>query len=229
MGGLGLAGCDGLGASRAEPVGLFTSLPILWRESDDIASMIKSDAPKHWAIPVLEARGPIRPLDRLAQVPADVRLIVMAQPRPLAPDENVALDRWVRAGGHLLLFADPMLTADSAYALGDKRRPQEIALLSPILTRWGLRLEFDEDQPEGERQAVVLGESLPINLSGQFVLAAGARPCELLASGLAARCRIGRGSVFAVADAALFETAQDDGAQRSAALARLLDEAGRGD
>ena len=67
---------------------------------------------------------------------------MMIQPRPLSPQENVALDNWVAAGGRLLLFADPALTEDSAFAIGDRRRPQDVVLLSPILARWGLELEL---------------------------------------------------------------------------------------
>ena len=50
----------------------------------------------------------------------------------------------MRGGGRVLLFADPMLTRHSAFALGDRRRPQDVVLLSPILARWRLELQFDE-------------------------------------------------------------------------------------
>jgi hypothetical protein len=222
------AGLIGRGDDRAQarPIGLFTSLPIVWRETDDLAQLLRTEAPSHWALAVLKAHGRLRALDTLTgndgTLPLARRaLLVMAQPRPLSPTENVALDDWVRGGGHVLLFADPMLTVQSAFALGDKRRPQDVALLSPILDHWGLGLQFDENQPFGEREAELLGARIPVNLAGHFVARSAA--CAVQSEGLAARCRIGAGEVTAVADAALWDagTAGDAGT-RAAMLERLL-------
>lgn len=208
---------------------LFTSLPILWGEAGDMRDLLKTDAPPHWVRTALEARGPLQPLDTLTnlkRLPART-LLVIAQPRPLSPEENVALEDWVRGGGRVLLFADPLLTAHSAYALGDPRRPQDVVLLSPILTRWGLELRFDEAQPAGEHSVEWLGENLPVDLPGHFAVKNPAA-CRTEAGGLVARCRIGAGRVLAVGDAALLDLgiAGDDRARR-AALDRLLDEAAR--
>jgi hypothetical protein len=116
-----------------------------------------------------------------------------------------------------------MLTADSTYALGDRRRPQDIVLLSPILARWGLELRFDEDQPAGEHDAAreSAGAALPVNLPGQFASRPGGHDarCAIVREGLVARCRIGRGRALIVADAALFEPSDADG-KRAAALDR---------
>ena len=217
------------GAAQGPPpdraIGLFTSLPVVWPEGGP-AEILGRDAPPHWAMAVLRGQGKVIPLDRLASdgggdAPLGAMdLLVMAQPRPLAPDENVALDEWVRGGGGVLLFADPMLTAHSAFALGDPRRPQDIVMLSPILARWGLGLEFDEAQPAGERRADLFGIAVPVNLPGRFVAAGGAPRCAIAASGLAARCDVGAGRVLAIADAALLE--QEDGGA-SDARARIFD------
>lgn len=158
-------------------------------------------------------------------MPADLGVMVMAQPRPLSPDENVALDDWVGAGGRLLLFADPMLTQRSVFAIGDKRRPEGTVLLSPILTRWGLTLEFDDAQLLGEREVEVFGQAVPVNLPGRFrlSLSPGEGHCSLHAGGLVARCSVGKGIVLAVADAALLEPQpQGDADDRAAALETLL-------
>jgi hypothetical protein len=217
----------GHGAPDPRPIGLFTSLPILWRETGDLADLLKADTPPHWALAVLAGRGRVQPLDTLTgkdgTLPLTRRaLLIMVQPRPLSPAENVALDDWVRAGGRVLLFADPMLTARSPFALGDKRRPQDIVLLSPILARWGLALQFDEGQPFGTRDVALLGGQVPVNLPGRFAIH-GAPTCRLLAAGLAARCRIGSGEVLAIADAALLEDGTSgDQAQRRAMLERIL-------
>ena len=208
------AGTSGEGQARSRPLGLFTSLPIFWAETADLRDLLRSDAPPHWVLAALRRQGEVRPLDSLmaegtAPVLAGIGTLVMAQPRALAPEENVALDAWVRGGGRLLLFADPMLTEESAYSLGDKRRPQDIVLLLPILAHWQLRLEFDEDQPAGERQVGIAGIALPVNLPGRLLVTPGSRRCTLLGKGIIAQCRLGKGQALIVADAALLERQRD--------------------
>lgn len=223
------------GDARAAPLApllLFTSLPIYWSEAPDIAAQLRQDGEPHWARRAIEARRPLRPVDALeARALGGDGDLLMIQPRPLAPAENVALDAWIGGGGRLLLFADPALTSDSDFALGDRRRPQDIVLLSPILARWGLRLEFDEGQTMGER-AVTVGDgaTVPVNLPGRFAIVPGGRAdraCRLGADGLLAECKIGRGRVLAIADAALFESAPDQASEaaRRIALGSLLDRA----
>ena len=77
-----------------------------------------------------------------------VTRLLLAQPRALSGPENVALDAWVRGGGHLLLFADPMMTGESRFGIGDRQRPQDVILLSPILNRWCRDPQFDQNQPQ---------------------------------------------------------------------------------
>lgn len=209
--------------------GLFTSLPILWSESVDVAALLQSDAGEHWARPLIAAGGRIEPLDRLAGPPGygpldELRFLVIAQPRPLAPDENIALDEWVRGGGRLLLLADPALTQESLFSLGDPRRPQGLVLLSPILRRWGLELQLDATQPLGQQLIPVEQLSIPVNLPGQFRLIAAGSTCQLAGQGLLADCRVGRGRVLALADAALLERG-DQEAERAEALTSLLSRA----
>ena len=226
-----IAGAAWYGKEHAptRPLLLFTSLPIYWPEAPDIATALKSEEQPHWARRALEAQRALRPIDTLdAATLGKARDLLMIQPRPLSPAENVALDAWVAEGGRLLLFADPALTLDSTFALGDRRRPQDIVLLSPILARWGLRLEFDAEQAGGEHMAA-LGEgvAVAVNLPGRFAEAPGGRQdaaCRIEAEALLADCRIGRGRVIAIADAALFEPVDDPAAEaiRRTALDALL-------
>jgi hypothetical protein len=216
------------GSFDRSPIGLFTSLPILWSEGSDLAAEISGAAPPHWAKPALAARGPIQPLDMLSGPPGHAPLdklkrLVMAQPRALSPQENVALDNWVRAGGHLLLLADPALTEDSAFAIGDPRRPQTVVLLSPILDRWGLELRFDDAQAFGETEREVMDRTIPVNLPGQFATQ-GQANCRLWGGGLAVTCAIGKGRMVALADAAVLEREDPDGT-RADAFGWLLDAA----
>ncbi|MXO74593.1 ABC transporter [Altererythrobacter aerius] len=212
--GLALAGAAGWAlADRAEPrapLGLFSSLPVVWPETASLGELIAPDAAPHWVRTALEDRFTPVPLDALdAQVLAPLRSLVMAQPRPLAPAENVALDEWVRAGGRVLLFADPLLTEESRFAIGDRRRPQDVVLLSPILSRWGLELTFDEDQDGRERLVAVGGQAVPVRLAGALRPVAGpGSECAIESAGLIAECQVGKGRVVVFADAAVLESAR---------------------
>lgn len=221
---IALAACKPAEPERPQQVvGLSTSLPLIWGEAGDIRGQLAADAPVHWAMALLKTKGRVVPLDTLADprgglpLPGDA-LLVLAQPLPLTPQENVALDAWVRGGGRLLLFADPMLTAHSVFALGDPRGPQRVAMLSPILRHWGLELQFDAAQPTGDRVLVGQDMSLPVNLAGRFSVGSQVR-CRIDVQGVVVRCSIGKGLVLAVGDAAVFD---GDDAGRSAALTSLL-------
>ncbi len=204
-------------------IGLFTSLPILWNEAAELKGLLDPPVAPHWARTVLQSNRKVVALDTLLELQR-VDLLVAAQPRPLLPEENVALDDWVRKGGHVLLFADPMLTRESAFALGDRRRPQDVALLSPILARWGLQLRFDDAQALGERESP--GEGLPVNLPGTLAPIAGGHDasCVIGEAQLVARCQIGKGRAIIVADAALLEPNEDEDS-RWIKLQKLIGEA----
>lgn len=212
-------GCSSKGQGVAGPLLLFTSLPVYWPETPDLATALKGEEPPHWARRAIETERALRPVDTLDAATLNGRRdLLMIQPRPLSSAENVALDEWVAGGGRLLLFADPALTAATTFALGDRRRPQDIVLLSPILARWGLRLEFDAEQAAGEHTVELDGVSIPVNLPGRFVVVAGGRAdasCRIGQDALLASCEVGKGRVLAIADAALFEPV-DEPARRNA-------------
>jgi hypothetical protein len=241
---LGLTGCGqvGEGAHSGKAgdavIGLCSTLPIAWNENEDLRGQLADrDAPS-WVLTALRERGRAVPLDTLADkagalpLPRDGAL-VLAQPRALTARENVALDAWVQGGGRVLLFADPMLTAPTRFAPGDPRRPQDVALLSPILARWGLVLEFDEAQPAGERPIALREGVLPVNLAGRWskvgMNGETVGTCVIDASGLLADCRAGKGRIVALADAAVLENVAEsaENAHRAnmfqALLARLED------
>lgn len=232
--GLALAVSLAAGACSAAPepapptqrpaLGLMTTLPLIWSEAADIGELLKPDANGGWVRQALEKRFALEPLDLLDEESlAGLDRLILAQPRALGPDENVALDAWVRQGGTLLLFADPLLTRHSRFPVGDRRRPQDVVLLSPILSHWGLELLFDEEQAEGERIVEIEDASLPVNMPGRFEVARGAA-CSLAGSGVLAMCRLGQGRVVALADAALLDDAEGgDPESRAAALDHLIE------
>ncbi|MEC7953261.1 MAG: DUF4350 domain-containing protein [Pseudomonadota bacterium] len=213
-------------AAPKHPVGLFSTLPIYWGEGDR-AAILDGSNHSDWVRDLIEQRFDIEPLDTVEPDAIDgLDRIIMAQPRPLAPSENVALDNWVRAGGRLLIFADPLLTRHSDFALGDRRRPQDVVLLSPILTRWGLELRFDDAQPSEERLISASGNQYPVNLAGQFV-ATGDGKCTISEAGLFAWCSVGNGRVTLMADAAILDSEETaaTSAQRQVLLATLIGDA----
>lgn len=185
-------------------VGLMGTIPIYWGESDSLASAINGKGEAHWARQELERSYRLEPLDVLDAASLEpLDYLLLAQPRALAPAENVAVDAWVRQGGNLLLFADPMMTGESRFAIGDRRRPLDVALLSPLLGHWGLTLEFVEDQPGGMALREIAGVAVPVALPGRFVAADGSGDCTVSADGLLARCALGRGRATILADAAV--------------------------
>lgn len=193
-------------AASLADLGLMGTIPVFWGEAGDISQMLAGQGEPHWARPVLERHYRLVPLDALdAASLSRVRLLLLAQPRALSAAENVALDAWVRTGGRLVLLADPAMTGESRYAVGDKRRPHDVTLLSPILAHWGLGLEFEEDQAEGYRPLDRDSGNLPVNLAGRFVQLGGAQLCRLSGDGAVARCTIGRGHALLLADAALLD------------------------
>ena len=206
-------------------LGLMGSIPIYWGEAEDIEGLLGGDAAPHWARAQLERGYRLEPLDTLAgDSLAGLDFLLLAQPRALSPAENVALDTWVRAGGRVLLFADPMLTGRSRFAIGDRRRPQDVILLSPILDHWGLRLEFDIGRAPGIALVESGGAVIPVNLPGQFADVAGDSDCTIEANAILARCRIGAGRAIVLADAAMLDL-HDAHWTASPALDWLLEQA----
>lgn len=199
---------------------LFTSLPIYWSEGG-VGDLLATDAAPHWARTALEQRFDLRPVDALTSLPATGGTLLMAQPRALSPAENVALDDFVRAGGRVVLIADPMLDVHSSYGFGDKRRPAAIAMLSPILARWGLRLTMDEREAY---EAQWGGHAFPVEEGGLFERTGAGHEsrCHLSSGDLAARCNVGAGKVQLLADATFLADGDHAGQGADALLLDLV-------
>ena len=183
-----------------------TGLPIVWGEGGAFDPESRPAA----SYRVLEARFAVRPIDAIEpETLRGARLMLLAQPRVLAPEELVALDFWVRGGGRLLVLTDPQLAWPSELALGDVRRPPALPLLGPLLRRWGLRLEDGTgpaaDRVEtsgGVRRIAFAGPAWEHRAPpGRFVVTGA--DCALAGRPWLARCRIGRGEALLVADADL--------------------------
>jgi hypothetical protein len=212
-------------ATNLPELGLMGTIPIYWGEAGDFGELVAGGEAAHWARRQLEADYEIRPLDELSEESlAGLDFLMLAQPRALSPAENVALDSWLRGGGRLLLFADPMLTGESRFAIGDRRRPQDVILLSPILNHWGLTLEFDEDQQAGAALLPTVGAPLPVNLPGSLRVEHGEAVCAILVADVLAQCAMGNGHALVLADAALLDL-HDTDPRAAAALDWLVGKA----
>ena len=218
------------GSQPRERLGLVTSLPIYWNETIGGDMLAANEDEPHWVRTVLERQFELVPLDGLAASDevapsaefARLGKLILAQPRALQPAEFVALDSWLRNGGVALIFADPLLTQHSNYSLGDPRRPQAAALLSPILKRWGLEQQYIAEQPGTTRLVDMGGFSMPVQQAGLFKLVpGGGATCEISGGGLMADCTIGQGRAVIIGDAAMLD-ANGDLPEQSAALRALL-------
>lgn len=211
------------GQAPRERLGMMTSLPIYWDDGAGIEDILSGEAQLPWVREALETHYEIVPLDTFAssgtgqgEAPAasplaDLRHLLIVQPRGLSPADNVALDRWVRAGGRLIYALDPMLTGSYAVPLGDPRHPTLTGLLPPVLPRWGLQMQFTERQPFELHEVATDFGPMPVMMAGQITLTdEGKQQCQLEADGLLATCRIEKGQVTLVADAVLFELQEGD-------------------
>ncbi|MFY7746360.1 MAG: hypothetical protein ACOVQY_13095 [Erythrobacter sp.] len=239
-----LAGCGAAPAKRppeeAPALGLMTSLPLYWPADAALAEIAAGTAALPWQRRAIETRYRIVPLDTLSPIPAlspdspetdplaGLTRLAVIQPRGLSPADNVALDKWVRAGGRLLLVLDPVLTGEYAPPLGDPRRPVEAALIPPVVERWGLKVGFAVHETEEAyfgTDTLPGGAEVPLAYPGTIdLLPAGTKACTQPA-GAIALCRIGKGAVTLIADAALFEhpeLAGEGGAQIASVLAAVF-------
>lgn len=213
---------SGAPVADREDLLLFTSLPIYWSEGG-VGDMLSGNAPVHWARTALETQYDLRPLDTLTALPESGTLL-MAQPRALSGDENVALDNFVRGGGRVVLIVDPMLEVHSSYGFGDRRRPEAIAMLSPILGRWGLKLVHDEHEPYAGNWN---GRTFQVEEGGLFELTDTGHEsrCHLDGEGLVARCNVGTGKVMLLADATFLADGDHAGEGGDSLLLGLIEAA----
>ena len=174
---------------------LLTSLPLVFGE--DFA--LDGGSP---ALKVLQTHYRVLPIS--ATSPAELargRLLLLAHPPAQTAENLVTLDEWVRSGGRVLLFADPMLEWPSKRPLGDPLRPAPMFMDTGLLQHWGLRLDAPAERGLQSRRFgdyKVLTVS-PGALSGK---------CAINADRFVARCEIGKGRATVVADADLLDTSE---------------------
>jgi hypothetical protein len=222
---LALTNCS----EHSEPTGpkyeiaVISALPLFWSDPDPTTALTQGDE-----------RAPIirKLAETFVMTPVDLadertlqkyRLLILAQPAALGGAELVALDAWVRAGGRLLIFADPMLMWVSPYALGDARAAPRVTMLDPLLTHWGVQLlpPVIRTNPTPE-VAELSGAAVTVLAAGQWQT--NTKGCKLTDAALRVICQFGTGRVELVADADLLDLAAlgADGIGNGPAIASLL-------
>ena len=195
---------------------LLTGLPLLFNED---FSLKGSDSAALKALRRDYRVVPISTTD--ASELARGKLLLMAQPQALAPENLVILDQWVRGGGRLMLLADPMLEWPSRLPLGDPTRPPPMFVDTGLLGHWGLRLGAPDKRGPAMRM-----------LGGQRVLTVSPGAlygqCRISGDRLVADCRFGKGEAVVIGDADLLNVGQLGPGARNldgllAELARLAD------
>ena len=187
-------------AASAKPkLMLLTTLPLVFGERFGLEG---GGSP---ALKALETRYTVNPVGVAdAATLKQGQLLLMAHPLAQPAEALVALDRWVRGGGRLLLLADPLLEWPSERPLGDTLRPPPVFADTGLLRHWGLRLDApDERGPMSRRLG---GYEVLTNSPGALV-----GRCPVSRDRLVARCRIGKGEATIVADADFLNVEDLDG------------------
>ena len=193
---LALTACRPVATQAAEKPELYllTSLPLLFDEGFGLKPA------KSEVATFLRDHYRLEPIDLPSQLPAGATLLA-AQPRALPAEELVALDAWVRAGGKLLLFADPLLEWPSERPLGDRLRPPIAFADTGLLAYWGLRL----DAPDARGLKVASYDGFELAYVSPGTLAKTGGTCVVEPDGIATSCRLERGYATVVADADLLD------------------------
>jgi hypothetical protein len=176
---------------------LLTSLPLIFGEDFSL----EGGSP---ALKALQSRFRVVPISVTSSADlAKGRLLMMAQPPAQTAENLVTLDKWVRDGGRVLLFADPMLEWPGKRPLGDPLRPAPMFMDTGLLAHWGLRLDAPDER--GPRIRKLGGYDVltisPGTLHGR---------CPISPDRLVAHCLIGKGRATIVADADLLDTTDRD-------------------
>ncbi|MDP8914081.1 MAG: GldG family protein, partial [Pseudomonadota bacterium] len=192
------AGAGRTEAAEKPDLMLLTALPLVWGELGPLDASSRPAA----AFKSLEREFAVRPLDVLDRTSlGSGTLLLLAQPRALAPTEFVALDDWVRNGGRALILTDPQLIWPSELPLGDIRRPPAIGLLGPVLEHWGLRLDPPAEPRAKVEQISSDSANRRLVMFAPGRLSSNTRLCTVALHAALADCRIGKGRAIVLADA----------------------------
>jgi ABC-type uncharacterized transport system len=220
-----MALCASPALAQTKPImTLMTALPLQWGEGGP-AALLQGRSGKSPLLAAIEAKYQVRIMDVIdAASLAKAPIFVLAQPRALQPEEFAVLDDWVRRGGRLLVFTDPLLAWPSELLMGDRARAPVIGLLDPLLSHWGLVLDSPVRSEAMAETLRVDGYDVSVSAPGTWRLVPSG--CRITEDRLIARCRIGQGQAILVADADMLDArrAMAKGADNENAVLSLIDD-----
>jgi hypothetical protein len=192
-----MAGCSAEAPQHRAPLQIVTGLPLFWGEGG-IGDVLDGTSKPSPLISALQSDGPVVAVDRVNKgVLRDDHLLVLIQPPPLAPDELVTLDDWVRGGGHAVILADPDLVWGQQSFPGDPRRAPSHSMLGPLFAHWGLTLSPSGalDEPV---DSVIEGQTVTLVRPGLW--SSNSSDCVVPSNRHTASCRLGKGRVLLIGD-----------------------------
>jgi ABC-type uncharacterized transport system len=185
------------GAADRPRVALLTALPLVWGEGD-AGALLTGGAGRSATLKALDREFEVRAIDTISMKTLGRDVMMIAQPRRLAPQELATFDKWVRHGGRSMIFADPELLWPSRHAPGDARRAPPVTLLDPLFKHWGVTLG-DSDRSD----RIAKAGALTIATAGAGTWT-GPRTC-VAPDPLVLHCSIGKGRVILVGDADMLD------------------------
>jgi hypothetical protein len=196
------ASCSSPEIKPRAPIQMLTALPLFWGEGE-FGDVLKSGTAQSPLITTLQKDGPVRAIDHVDANSLDPQSILfMIQPPVLSPQELVAIDAFVRAGGRVVAFADPELSWEQAAPMGSALRAPPRSLLTPLYEYWGLKLDADK-MGDAIVGTVFFGQGAGLLTPGKWTLikSGQSKGCAVFEDKRLADCAIGKGRAVLVADA----------------------------
>ncbi len=194
-------------ATSTTSIYLMTSLPIVWGDDATMENILSGDAEPAPVYRYWQHKYDIEPVDSLEGLAsADPDVLLLAQPRAMAPADLADLDSWVRGGGYAVILTDPLLLWPTELPIGDPRRPLSTGLLSPLLGNWGLTLVARQGAVPQKVEMTFDDFVVSVLEPGSFESSAqvgNGATCRMKAERFIALCEIGSGRAVLVADADL--------------------------
>src|SRR5215469_773784 len=120
-------------------IGVISSLP-LETGAGGMAALLQGQAHPFIAYEELRQSYETKTIQQdFDRIPADVSMLIVAHPPPLAPKQLYAIDQYVLAGGHALVFLDPMSEAAQAMQGGGQQgMAPSSSDMRDLLKAWGV-------------------------------------------------------------------------------------------